>query len=130
MKKLFSLLLALFVVASCFAQASFTPTSFNPTSGITNTSVDTSYYTLSKSYTHVCIQPTVTKATGTMAGWAVLEYSVDGANWVLTGDTLALSNVTTNTTVWNKITAARYFRIRTGGATTVTGTVLHKISAD
>lgn len=111
------------------AQGSFSQTATNPTGAITNTSVDTMTYTLKHVYLLVSIQPVVTKATGTMAGWAVLDYSVNGTNWNIGTDTLALSNITTNTTVWNKSTASKYFRIRVGGATTVTGTASAKISA-
>lgn len=109
------------------AQASFSQTASNPTGAITNTSVDTMTYTLQKGYNLVSIQPVVTKASGTMAGWAVLDYSVNGTNWYVGTDTLSLTNITTNTIVWNKQTAARYLRIRVGGATTVTGTCTAKV---
>lgn len=111
------------------AQASFTQTASNPTGAITNTSVDTMTYTLTRAYTVVSIQPVVTKATGTMAGWAVLDYSINGSSWYVGTDTLSLSNATTNTIVWNKAIAARYLRIRVGGATTVTGTCTAKVEA-
>jgi hypothetical protein len=109
------------------AQVSFVGTATNSTNAITNTSVDTCYYTLSYSYATISIQPVVTKSTGTMAGTSVLYKSVNGTNWVATGDTLTLTNVTTNTTVWEKVSACRYWRIITGGATTVTGSVAAKL---
>jgi len=131
MKKVIFLMLLL-VTAFQFTQAqasySFSQTASNPTGAITNTSVDTMTYTLSKSYNLISIQPVVTKATGTMAGWAVLDYSVNGTNWYVGTDSLSLSDVTTNTIVWTKVIAARYLRIRVGGATTVTGTVTAKVA--
>lgn len=136
MKKFLSLFLtaciglfAMPAVGKAQTLGTFSQTASNPTGAITNTSVDTMTYTLSKNYRLISIQPVVTKATGTMAGWAVLDYSVNGTNWVLGTDTLSLTDVTTNTAVWDKSTAARYFRIRVGGATTVTGTAAAKISA-
>lgn len=109
------------------AQASFSQTASNATGAITNTSVDTMTYTLAKSYSLISIQPVVTRATGTMAGWAVLDYSVNGTNWYVGTDSLSLSNAASNTIVWNKQIAARYLRIRVGGATTVTGTCAAKV---
>lgn len=41
----------------------------------------------------------------------------------------AFTNTATNTTVWNKASSARYWRIIRSGATTVTGTSAAKISA-
>jgi len=83
-------------------------------------------YNMSKGYTDVTIQPVFTRATGTMAGTAILSYSVNGVNYVNT-DTLTMTNAVINTTVWNKHTAARYWRIIRSGATTVTGTSAAKI---
>jgi hypothetical protein len=110
-----------------FAQASFSQTASNPTGAITNTSVDTMTYTTIRSNAIVSIQPVVTKSSGTMTGWAVLDYSVDGTTWYVGTDSLSLANVTTNTIVWNKQVAARYFRIRVGGATSVGGTCIAKV---
>lgn len=127
MKKILMILLFSMTAYFSQAQASFSQTASNPTGAITNTSVDTMTYTLQKGYTLLSIQPVVTKATGTMAGWAVLDYSVNGTNWYVGTDSLSLTNVTTNTIVWNKAIAARYLRIRVGGATTVTGTCTAKV---
>jgi hypothetical protein len=86
-------------------------------------------YTLSKSYHIVSIQPVVTKTSGTMAGTATLYYSVNGTNWIPTGESLTLTNVTTNTVIWTLVSPVRYWRIIVGGATTVVGTASAKISA-
>lgn len=130
MKKIMFLLF-FSIIAFQFSQAqvAFSQTASNATGAITNTSVDTMTYSAIRSYNLVSIQPVVTKATGTMAGWAVLDYSIDGTNWYVGTDTLSLTNITTNTIVWNKATSARYYRIRVGGATTVTGTCTAKIIA-
>lgn len=129
MKKILIILLcmALFTVGAS-AQGSFKYTTSNPTGAILNTSVDTMTYTLAKSNSLVSIQPKFTRPTGTMAGTAILAYSVDGSNYVNT-DTLTLTNAATNTTVWNKTSAARYWRIIRSGATTVTGISSATISA-
>lgn len=112
-----------------FSQSAFKSTSFNPTGAITDTGSDTCYYRTSQSYSVVSIQPVITKTTGTMAGKSYLASSVDGTNYV-TVDSLTNTNVTTNTTIWQKTSAARYWRIITGGATSVAGTVKAYISAD
>lgn len=128
MKRILSILFlcALFYTGS--AQSSFRYTASNPTGAFTNTAIDTMTYTTTASYQVVTIQPVFTRATGTMAGTAILAYSVNGTNYVNT-DTLTMTNAATNSTVWNKITAARYWRIIRSGATTVTGTSAAKISA-
>ncbi len=111
------------------AQGNFSHTTSNSTGAVVNTGIDTSTYTLYKSYTHVAVQPKVTKVSGTVAGTSILYYSVDGSNWIATGDTLTNTNQTTNTTIWNKISAARYWQIRTTGSGTMSATTAHKIAA-
>lgn len=130
MKKILAIILSFFLCGmAAFSQTSFNQTTSNPTGAITNTSVDTMNITLSASRQSVAIQPVVTKASGTMAGTITLYYSVNGTNYVATGDTFTLTNVTTNTTVFNLTgKAAKYWRITVGGATTVTGTCTAKIS--
>ena len=120
----------LFLSLGTYAQATFLQTASNPTGAIVNASVDTMNYTLSGTYTLVTIQPIITKLTGTAAGTSTLSYSLDGVNYVTTATTaLTLTNVTKNTTVWNVASSARYWRIITGGATTVTATCTAKILA-
>lgn len=115
-------------VQTTTAQSTFRHTTTNSTGAILNTSIDTMTYYLAQSYRTVSIQPTITKATGTMAGTSILSISVGGTNYVNT-DTMTNANATTNTIIWNKTTAARYLRIITSGATTVTGTTSAKVSA-
>lgn len=128
MKKIFSLLLCfmLFFTVSQ-AQTAFSHTVSNPTGAILDNSVDTMTYSMQKGYASVAIQPVITRATGTMAGTSVLYNSVNGTNWVATGDTLTNANQATNTTIWHKTVPARYWRIITSGATNVTGTTAAKI---
>lgn len=114
------------------AQSSFSQTSSNPTGAILNTSVDTMNFTMSGTYYPVIgFQVTVTRLTGTMAGTAVLVGSIDGVNFVAAGaDTLTMTNSTTNTKVWKlEEPIYKYYRIKVGGATTVTGTSSAKLFA-
>lgn len=127
MKKIILITLLIGFNAALFSQSAFRQTVSNPTGAITNTGIDSMYFTLPGVFKLVSIQPLITKATGTMAGTAILSYSVNGSNYV-SSDTLTLGNSTVNTVVWNKSTAAKYFRIITGGATTVTALVSAKIS--
>lgn len=125
--KLYIILLFTILISLTGFSQTFSPTASNPTSAITNTSVDTLTYTTSQTFGTISIQPVVTKATGTMAGTAILSYSIDGVNFINI-DTLTLSNATTNSTVWNVNSACKKFMIIVGGSTTVTGTVAAKIS--
>lgn len=111
------------------AQSSFNQTASNPTGAITNASVDTMNARLSQSFNVVTVQATVTRLSGTAAGAATLYYSVDGVSYVTTGTPLTLTNVASQTVVWNTTSAARYWRVIVGGATTVTATASAKISA-
>jgi hypothetical protein len=111
------------------SQTDFKPTVTNPTSAITNTSVDTMNLVNLKGFASIGIQPVVTKATGTMAGTAIVYGSLDGVNFVSIGDTLTLTNVTTNTGIFTHANPVwTYFQLRVGGATTVTATVACKFS--
>lgn len=128
MKRIIGILILCLTITAASAQSAFKYTTSNPTGAFTNTAVDTMNYTCTASYNLVTIQPVFTRATGTMAGTAILSYSVNGTNYVNT-DTLTMTNAATNTTVWNKASSARYWRIIRSGATTVTGTSAAKISA-
>lgn len=129
MKKLILILAICASTSTLFAQTAFKNTASNPTGTLTDNGSDTCYYRTSQSYSVVSIQPIITKASGTMAGKSYLYSSVDGTNYILV-DSLSNANVTTNTTIWNKTSAARYWRIITGGATTVSATVKAYISAN
>ncbi len=124
MKKIIILSFFLAMSVIGFSQTSaFSQTASNPTGAILNTSVDTMSLTTIRDYESAGVQVVVTKATGTMAGTAILYGSLNGTNYVSTGDTLTLANSTTNTTIWTKTAPVwKYYRILVGGATTVTGT--------
>lgn len=122
---------ALFVGApqSVDAQVSFKQTAYNATGTITNTGIDTMTYTLAKGYPRILVGMTYTRASGTAAGTAILEYKIGTTdNWVAdAGDTLTVTNVASRTYYWNKTNPARFWRLRVGGATTVTASVAAKL---
>jgi hypothetical protein len=114
------------------AQVNFNQTAYNPTGAITNAGIDTMDYKLTKGYDRILVGMTYTRATGTAAGTAILEYKIGSTdNWKAdAGDTLTVTNVASQTLYWNKTVTARYWRIRVGGATTVTATVAAKLQTD
>lgn len=122
------MLFALLMMYVVQAQTAFHQTTSNPTGAVVNTGIDTMTYTLSTPYTNIVIQPVITKVSGTVAGTSVLYYSVNGTNWVSTGDTLTSTNVTTNSAIWLKTAnPARYWRILVTGTGTMSATAAAKI---
>lgn len=102
MKKLMAVLLIAvfaFIAPSAQAQSSVLIVS---TDTLSNT--DTAYISLPQAtggYYAVGIQAVVSKVSGTVAGTAIIQGSLDGTNYVDIGtDTLTFTNVTTNTKVW------------------------------
>jgi len=71
----------------------------------------TKTFALTAGYSTVSIQPVVTKVSGTVAGTVVLYGTVDGTNYVSTGDTLTLTDVATKTVIWN-VTPAKHAKYR------------------
>ena len=61
----------------------------------------TKYLSVNAGYSSIGIQPVVTKNSGTVAGKVKLYGTIDGTNYISTGDSITLSNVTTNTAIWN-----------------------------
>lgn len=129
MKKVILLLSIAGFAVSANSQSKFSQTTSSPTGAILNASVDTMSYSTSQGYQRTLIGMTYTKVTGTGAGTAILEYRISPTdNYVSdAGDTLTITNVATRTYYWNKTNTARYWRIRVGGATTVTATVVAKL---
>ena len=88
-----------FIAPSAQAQSSVLIVS---TDTLSNT--DTAYISLPQAtggYYAVGIQAVVSKVSGTVAGTAIIQGSLDGTNYVDIGtDTLTFTNVTTNTKVW------------------------------
>lgn len=137
MKKIPFLVVTLFLMAlgvqRVDAQATFSHTASNPTGAITNTGVDTMTYTLTHGYNRIMFHEAVARASGTLAGTAILEYSVTGTSGSYqsdAGDTLTLTNVAAKYLYWNKTNTARYWRIRTTGSGTMTATTVGKLQTD
>jgi len=105
------------------AQTQFSHTASNPTGLITNTGVDTLTVDFPSYNIAVGIQLVVTKGTGTVAGIARVYGSIDGTNYVATGDTLTLADVSKNTQIWKLSTPVyRKYKIQTTGSGTMTAT--------
>ena len=67
------------------------------------------------------IQVTFTKTSGTAAGTATIEYSIDGTNYhTVVPDTFTVTNTTTQYYLWNleKPNAYKYVRIKVVGSGT------------
>lgn len=110
----------------------FSQTDYNPTGTITDTGIDTMTAVFTKGYGRILFSTQIVRASGTMAGTAILEYRVD-QNYAYksdAGDTLTLTNSASQTVSWNKTVTARYWRIRIGGATTVSATCTAKAQTD
>lgn len=111
--------------------ANFSQTSSNSSGSITNAGNDTMTVHTTKGYDRILFGMTYTRATGTAAGTAILEYSITGSNYKSdAGDTLTVANSASQTLYWNKTVTARYWRIRVGGASTVTATASGKLQTD
>jgi hypothetical protein len=68
-----------------------------------NTNADTSYLTvkLTGFYDVLSFQAVQTKTSGEVAGYAVLQASIDGSNYVdISADSLTLADVAVNTKMW------------------------------
>lgn len=111
---------------------SFAQTTSNPTGAISNSAIDTMTYQLSKGYDRVLFSMTYTRSAGTAAGTAILEYKLGTSDNYQSdvGDTLTVTNAASKTYYWNKTVTARNWRMRIGGATTVTATVVGKLQTD
>ena len=73
-------------------------------------------------YNVVSIQPVVTKVSGTIAGTVTVLVSVDGTNYIATGDTLTLSNKTINTTIFKYVGNPYWkYKIHAVGSGTMNG---------
>ena len=77
----------------------------------------TKYLPVTAGYSTIAIQPVVTKTSGTVLAGIKIYGTVDGTNYVLIGaasDSLACTNVATNTKIWT-ITNAPYTKIKIVG---------------
>lgn len=129
MKKILFILMGISVLATTSnAQLiSFSHTATNPTGTVTNTGTDT-MSALIPGYSSVTgIQLVVTKTSGTVGGTARLYGSIDGSNFVATGDTLTLADASINTVIWRKdLPVYVNYRIRTTGTGTMVATTSAK----
>lgn len=119
MKKVLSFILVALCIGVNNAEAQ---TSFSPATGtVTDSGSDTLDVSIPGYQAVVGIQFVATKGSGTVAGTARLYGSIDGTNYVATGDTLTLTNVTTNSVIWSKTTPVytKYRIIATGSGTMV-----------
>jgi hypothetical protein len=120
MKKLLSLIVVMVLAGSTFAQkATLMPLVAGDT--VTNSgTVSKVLPVFTAGYSGVVIQPVLTKLSGTAAGTIILYESLDGTNYKSTGDTLTLTNVTTNTVVWKKTSPVPvYYKAVAGGGSSV-----------
>lgn len=63
-------------------------------------------------FSSLAIQPIVKRLSGTAAGTVVLYGSIDGVNYVSTGDTMTLTNQVTNTKLFNVgLPAYSYYKV-------------------
>jgi len=97
MKKLILLLVVLFAGLGLSAQTNFT----NSGDTITNSGTVSATAEI-KNAGGVSVQAVVTKISGTVAGTAVLQGSLDGTTYyTFAADTLTLSDVSSQTLIWN-----------------------------
>ncbi len=111
------LLAFMVTVTGVWGQAALTPTADTNTNATTRYIVTTS---LPSNPGNMVFQYTGTKVSGTVAGVVKLEGTLDGVNYVAETDTLALTDVATNTKIWD-VSAKK--RIKWRIAVTTTGTV-------
>jgi hypothetical protein len=128
MKKiLFIMALTAFGFVANAQLITFSHTATNPNGTVTNTGTDTMNASIPGYAAALGIQLAVTKTSGTVAGIARLYGSIDGTNYIATGDTLTLTDVATNSVIWTKSTPVYVnYRIRTTGSGTMVATTSAK----
>lgn len=124
MKKFLNLLvifgLVIFTVQASAQTTSFSHTTTNPGGAIVNAGTDTMTAALPGYSAATGIQVVVSKISGTVAGISRLYGSIDGLNYVATGDTLTLADQSVNSVIWKKDTPVYVnYRIRTTGSGTM-----------
>ena len=102
MKQIFSTIVLLFVINFCYSQAAIS-IPFVGVDSLINADTVVKNITLSSSLNGVIFQPIITRASGTAAGKVVFAQSLDGVNYIST-DSIALTNVVTNTAFLSKVT--------------------------
>lgn len=122
MKKILFVLTLIFTFAMMNVKAQ-TLSSFTGTDTVVNTATVNLTLGVRGAYDYCAFQVVNTKVSGTPAGTTVLQYSVDGINYVTSttvGDTLTNTNQTTNTKIWT-LTDPKYpyYRLKTTGSGTM-----------
>lgn len=102
MKQIFSTIVLLLVINFCYSQAAIS-IPFVGVDSLINADTVVKNITLSSSLNGVIFQPVITRASGTAAGKVVFAQSLDGVNYIST-DSIALTNVVTNTAFLSKVT--------------------------
>lgn len=120
MKKLYILLFALVAMAAT-TQAQFVKTATGSGDSITNTGTKYLTATADGNTIAAAIQVIFTKTSGTAAGKATIEYSIDGTNYDrVNKDSLNIQNVASQFKIW-PITlpnSYKYWRIKVVGSGT------------
>ena len=100
MKKLLFLTIALFLLAFA-GHSQVVSTMSRSLDTISNTTAQNAYLQVASNPQKVAVQIVVTKRTGTIAGKAELQGTLDGTNYKrIATDTLFLTNQTTNHYIW------------------------------
>lgn len=92
---------------------------------LVNTTADNVLYPITAGYENISIEAVVTKISGTVAGTAILQGSIDGVNYKdLNTDTLTLTNVTTNKYIWAiTFSPYKYYKINYVGVGTMSAKI-------
>lgn len=138
MKKLLSIIaLSLFMFVGVFAQTA--PVTMTTTgSPVTNTGTATSTTTVTDTYKQISIQAVFTKTSGTLAGTATLQGSLDGTNYltvptavtVAGAATYTVTDVASQSVIFIINNAPyKYYRVSWTGTGTMIGTLASYLMA-
>lgn len=123
MKKLFLLLAFSLLSLVSNAQSAVTSMTGNG-AAITNTGTASVTITPQIYYEQIAFQAVITKVSGTVGGYAYVQASNDNTNFVTISDSLALTNITTNTKVFVLTNNPyMYYRIYAEGTGTMAATL-------
>jgi hypothetical protein len=124
MKKLLLLICLTVGITSAQAQSPAVQTMAHSGDTVTNTETEYLTATLTGNYTSVTFQYVASKLSGTVAGTAILQASLDGTNYIDL-DTITNTNVTTNTDFFTFSTnnKYKYYRINCTGSGTMAARV-------
>lgn len=121
MKKLLFVLIAIVAAMTATESKAQLVTMTGSGDSITNTGTKYLTYALDGNVTASSIQVTFTKTSGTAAGKATIEYSIDGSNYHRVSlDSFNVTNTTTQYKLWtlNVPNSYKYVRIKVVGSGT------------